>query len=46
MATKLDDMTRADPQLNVDVMKFIDGVRIMDTGTLVYSYVRVFSNAI
>lgn len=37
MATKLDKMTRADPQLNIDVRKFIDGIRVMDTGTLVYS---------
>lgn len=37
MATRLDNMTRADPQLNNDVLRFIDGTRIMDTGTLTYS---------
>ncbi|PSR92153.1 isoprenoid synthase domain-containing protein [Coniella lustricola] len=37
MAAKLDLMTRAQPQLNKDVMRFIDGVRMMDTGTLIYS---------
>lgn len=36
-AVKLDSMTRSDPELNKNVLKFIDGVRIMDTGTLVYS---------
>lgn len=36
-AAKLNDMTRNDPKLNKDVLKFIDGIRIMDTGTLVYS---------
>lgn len=36
-AAKLDAMTRDDPQLNESVMKFIDGIRIMDTGTLGYS---------
>lgn len=41
MAAKLDMMTRADPQLNDGVLKFIDGIRIMDTGTLLYSYVRM-----
>ncbi|CAN8101905.1 unnamed protein product [Discula destructiva] len=37
MADKLDMVTKADPQLNTNVMKFIDGIRIMDTGTLIYS---------
>lgn len=36
-AARLDAMTRYDPQLNGSVMKFIDGIRIMDTGTLEYS---------
>lgn len=36
-AAKLDGMTKNDPQLNKAVMKFIDGIRIMDTGTLAYS---------
>lgn len=36
-AARLHEMTLADPQLNHDVMEFIDGVRIMDTGTLEYS---------
>lgn len=44
MAAKLDTITRADPRLNVDVMRFIDGIRIMDTGTLIYSYVRIAPN--
>lgn len=45
MATRLDKMTRADPQLNGDVLKFIDGIRIMDTGTLTYSYVLISWNS-
>lgn len=36
-AAKLDRMTRSDEELNKNVLKFIDGIRIMDTGTLVYS---------
>ncbi|KAG8160934.1 hypothetical protein KVR01_009198 [Diaporthe batatas] len=36
-AARLHSMTLADPQLNRDVMGFIDGIRIMDTGTLEYS---------
>lgn len=36
-AAKLDTMTKHDPELNKNVLKFIDGIRIMDTGTLVYS---------
>lgn len=36
-AARLHSMTLADPQLNHDVMTFIDGIRIMDTGTLEYS---------
>lgn len=36
-AARLHAMTLADPQLNHDVMEFIDGIRIMDTGTLEYS---------
>lgn len=36
-AARLHAMTLANPQLNRDVMRFIDGVRIMDTGTLEYS---------
>ncbi|KAK7735561.1 hypothetical protein SLS53_007474 [Cytospora paraplurivora] len=36
-AAKLDAMTRHDPQLNRSLMTFIDGIRIMDTGTLEYS---------
>lgn len=39
MAGKLDVATRADSELNAFLMKFIDGIRIMDTGTLIYSYV-------
>lgn len=37
MASRLDCMTVKDRLLNQDVMRFIDGVRIMDTGTLIYS---------
>lgn len=37
MAAKLDAMTKDDHQLNKDVMRFVDGLRIMDTGTLIYS---------
>lgn len=37
MAEKLNFMTNNQPQLNEDVMSFIDGIRIMDTGTLIYS---------
>lgn len=37
MAAELDEMTRSDPRLNEHVLKFIEGIRIMDTGTLVYS---------
>lgn len=37
MAAKLDVATKTDLQLNADVIKFIDGVRIMGTGTLLYS---------
>lgn len=37
MATRMDKMTRADPQLNGDVLRFIEGIRVMDTGTLTYS---------
>lgn len=36
-AARLDTMTLTDPQLNHDVMMFINGIRIMDTGTLEYS---------
>lgn len=36
-AARLHAMTLADSQLNHDVMEFIDGIRIMDTGTLEYS---------
>lgn len=36
-ASKLDTMTQSDPELNRNVLKFIDGIRIMDTGTLIYS---------
>jgi hypothetical protein len=36
-AARLHAMTLADPQLNQDVKMFIDGMRIMDTGTLEYS---------
>ncbi|KKY30693.1 putative terpene synthase [Diaporthe ampelina] len=36
-AARLHGMTLADPQLNQHVMNFIDGVRIMGTGTLEYS---------
>lgn len=36
-AAKLHAMTQSDPQLNQDVTRFIDGIRIMDTGTLEYS---------
>lgn len=36
-AARLQEMTRADPRLNQDVVNFIDGIRIMDTGTLEYS---------
>lgn len=38
-AAKLDIKTRGDIELNKSVMNFIEGVRIMDTGTLAYSYV-------
>lgn len=38
-AAKLDSKTREYPQLNKNVMRFIEGIRIMDTGTLAYSYV-------
>lgn len=37
MAEKMNDMTDKQPQLNEDVMMFINGVRIMATGTLIYS---------
>ncbi|KAF3766767.1 terpenoid synthase, partial [Cryphonectria parasitica EP155] len=37
MAARLSDMTRGNSQLHKDVMRFIDGIRIMDTGTLIYS---------
>lgn len=36
-AAKLHAMTAGDAQLSQDVMTFIDGIRIMDTGTLEYS---------
>lgn len=36
-AARLHTMTLADPQLNHDVTMFINGIRIMDTGTLEYS---------
>lgn len=36
-AARLQEMTLADPRLNRDVVNFIDGIRIMDTGTLEYS---------
>ncbi|POS74314.1 hypothetical protein DHEL01_v207289 [Diaporthe helianthi] len=36
-AARLDSITLADTKLNHDVMNFIDGIRIMDTGTLEYS---------
>lgn len=36
-AARLHTMTLGDPQLNHDVMMFINGIRIMDTGTLEYS---------
>lgn len=36
-AARLHTMTLSDPQLNHDVTEFIEGVRIMDTGTLEYS---------
>ncbi|KAL1845552.1 hypothetical protein Daus18300_014502, partial [Diaporthe australafricana] len=36
-AATLHAMTQSDPQLARDVMRFIDGIRIMDTGTLEYS---------
>lgn len=36
-AARLHAKTLADPQLNHEVMEFIDGIRIMDTGTLEYS---------
>lgn len=39
LAAKLDAMTRADAQLNKAVTMFIHGIRIMDTGTLAYSWV-------
>lgn len=37
LAAKLDAMTKGDAQVNRDVMKFVDGLRVMDTGTLIYS---------
>lgn len=36
-ADALDRMTAADKVLNANVRKFVDGIRIMDTGTLIYS---------
>lgn len=36
-AAKLDAMTKEDLQLNMTVMKFIEGIRRMATGTLEYS---------
>lgn len=40
MAAKLHTITKDEPHLNSEVMRFLDGLRIMDTGTLIYSYVR------
>lgn len=36
-AARLHTMTLSDSQLNHDVTMFINGIRIMDTGTLEYS---------
>lgn len=36
-AARMDAMTRKDSQLNRNVMKFVDGIRRMVTGTLEYS---------
>lgn len=37
IAAKLDSMTKHDPGLNKHVLDFLNGLRVMDTGTLIYS---------